>query len=423
VLEKMTAINSHAPVANDDCPSREIALARWASNASPSAVQTMLKVASSPEVISFALGLPASELFPAADYCQAVKQVLLNDRHSLQYGPPPERLKAQVAELMKARGVSCDSAEVFLTAGAQQGMSLLAHLTLNPGASVLVDELTYPGFRQAIEPFEPQVLTVSTDLSTGIRTDEVEHLLKQGVRPAFIYVIPNGHNPLAVTMDLAARHHLADLARKFSVPIIEDDAYGFLYYDTDQLPCLKELAPEWVCYLGSFSKIMAPALRIGWVLAPPKLAAKLAIVKEAADINTGTLAQRALAVYLDRGVFSEHLTNLRGEYQKRRDAMFNAVMRHFPAGTRCAKPISGMFLWVRLSCPIDTGELLRVSLKTARVAFLPGDAFCGRKSGNQGCMRLNFSNCTIQQIEDGVDRLASVLRQALLMNLQGNYSG
>jgi 2-aminoadipate transaminase len=395
----------------DQVFSGEVGLAHWASNTRETAIQGMLRASSSPGVISFALGLPAPELFPAVQYSHAMNSILLSDCHSLQYGPPPEKLKAHIAQLMKTRGVECKAEEVFLTAGAQQGMSLLARLLLDPGSSVLVEDLTYPGFYQAVESLEPRVLTIQTSPVSGIQVDEIERLLKQGTKPALIYAMPNGHNPITVTMDLATRQRLAELAQEFRVPIIEDDAYGFLYYDHHPLPTLKQLAPEWVCYVGSFSKIMAPALRIGWVVAPRAIAGKLPIVKEATDINTGTLAQRAAAVYLDQGHFPGHLTNLRQQYRARRDFMLESITRHFPAGTQCEKPLSGIFLWVRLPWKIDTRELLRRSLREANVAFLPGEAFChGKVLHNSGCMRLNYSNCSIEKIEDGIRRLGSILR-------------
>lgn len=386
-------------------------LAGWARASGTSALQTMLSVGTRPGTISFALGLPAPELFPQAEYGRAAAAVLEDDPRALQYSPPCAPLQAQVAELMAQRGVACAPEQVFLTTGAQQGISLLARLLLEPGGEVIAETLCYTGFQQAVEPFAPRILTVPTDLDTGMDVDAVEALLASGARPAFIYTVPDGHNPLAVSMSAEKRLRLVELARRYAVPIVEDDPYGFLAYEGAPAHPLRALEREWVFYVGSFSKVLAPALRLGWIIVPPELVRLLAIGKEASDINTATLAQRAASRYLDGGHLAGHLAMLRREYRLRRDTMLAALEAHFPAGARWRRPAAGVFVWVELPEGVDAGEVLRVAIEREGVAFVPGHAFAADGSRTAShCMRLNFSHSTPQVIEEGVARLARALQ-------------
>ena len=388
---------------------REISLAGWTRSIKRSALQDMLVASARPGILSFALGLPAAELFPAADYSEAVARVLATDSRALQYGPPYRPLKQHVVSLMALRGVECREEQVFLTAGAQQGVNLLARLLLEPGSKVIVEEMAYTGCQQVLQATQADILTVPTDFKTGIDVEAVERLLEGGERPALLYVVPDGHNPLAVSMSREKRVRLAELARAYRVPIIEDDAYGFLYYESP-LPPLRAFEDQWVLYVGTFSKIMAPALRTGWVVVPESLTPHLAVIKEASDIDTAPLSQRAISAYLDAGHLPGHLSNLRREYRRRRDAMLGALRTHFPAEARWETPTGGLFIWVELPEGTDTGELLKAAIETEQVAFIPGHAFCvsdERHATNQ--MRLNFSNSSVERIEDGVRRLARVL--------------
>lgn len=389
----------------------EIALAPWAEKTRRSALQEMLAIAARPGLLSFALGLPAPELFPTREFASAAAQVLANEPHALQYHPPLHSLKEHVVELMARRGFECKPEQVFLTAGAQQGMNLLARLLLDTSSQVLLEEVAYPGFRQVIEPYQPELLTVSTDLATGMNVDEVEALLEAGSRPALIYAVTEGHNPLGVTMSMEKRERLVGLAQRFGIPIVEDDAYGFLSYDGEALPPMRAL-DELVLYVGSFSKILAPALRAGWLVVPESLIPKLSIVKEASDIDTTTFSQRVVNAYLEAGHLPSHLSRLRQEYGARRDAMLSALEEHFPEGCRWVKPSSGVFIWVELPETVDTYELLKSAVETEQVAFIPGSAFYGGPPARASrAMRLNFSNCTPERIREGIARLARVLKE------------
>jgi 2-aminoadipate transaminase len=389
---------------------REIALAGWTKSIKRSALQDMLVASARPDILSFALGLPAPELFPAADYSEAVAQVLASDARALQYGPPFRPLKQHVVRLMAERGVECREEQVFLTSGGQQGVNLLARLLIEPGSTVIVEEMAYTGCQQVLYASQAEILTVPTDFKTGVDVDAIQRLLEMGERPALIYVVPDGHNPLAVSMSREKRRRLVELASTYCVPVIEDDAYGFLYYDSP-VPPLRALDHEWILYVGTFSKIMAPALRTGWVVVPESLIPHLAIIKEATDIDTAPLNQRGISAYLDGGHLPAHLARLRAEYRRRRDAMISALRTHFPPGAHWETPASGLFIWVELPEWVDTGELLAAALEQEKVAFIPGHAFyVNEDHPATNRMRLNFSNSSVERIEDGIQRLARVIK-------------
>lgn len=390
-----------------------IALADWAMKTSPSALQQMLAAATGNDVISFALGLPAQELFPVGAYGNAVAQVLANDTRALQYSPPLRSLKSQIVKLMAMRGVSCREEQIFVTAGAQQGLSLISRLLLNPGGQLVTEELTYTGFQQAIEPFQPNVITVPTNASSGIDLSALESVLKRGERPAFIFTMTEGHNPLGVSLREEDRRRLAQLARCYQVPVVEDDAYGFLRYDEAGPPPMRAFDEEWIFYVGSFSKILAPSLRVGWLIVPEPLIPVLSVIKEASDIDTATFTQRTIVAYLEAGHLPDHIKELRLAYRERRDCMIEALAEHFPKGARWNKPESGVFVWVDLNSAVDTTEILRRAIETERVAFIPGQAFAvNGRAGSQSCLRLNFSHCQPERIKEGIARLGHVLKQS-----------
>jgi 2-aminoadipate transaminase len=391
----------------------EFALAGWTRSIKRSVLQEMLAATARPDIISFALGLPAVELFHIDAYARAAAHVLAADPRAMQYGPPFRPLKRQVVELMARRGVACVEEQVFLTAGAQQGLSLLARLLLDARGQVLTEEMTYTGFQQVIEPFQPEILTVPTDLDTGIDVDAVESLLAGGARPAFIYTVSSGHNPLGVTISAEKRQRLVSVARRYGVPILEDDPYGFLSYGEAPAPPLRAHDDRWVFYVGSFSKILAPALRVGWIVAPEELIPYLSIIKESSDIDTSTYSQRVVSRYLEEGHLSDHLKVLRREYGSRRDTMLGALREYFQGGARWNTPTSGVFIWVELRGEVDTWGLLREAIARERVAFIPGGAFyVGGGRGPTNCMRLNFSHTPAEHIRDGIARLARALKSA-----------
>ncbi|AGC45771.1 class I/II family aminotransferase [Myxococcus stipitatus DSM 14675] len=392
----------------------ENSLAGWARKLAPSAIQDMLQKITRPGVYSLALGLPAAELFPKEGMAEAAAKVLAEQGGALQYSPTLEPLREQVVRLMARRGVSCSPSQVFLTTGAQQGMNLLARLLLEPGQAVLLEDRVYSGFQQVLDPFQSRRLTVRRDVERGLDLDGLESLLASGERPGLFYTMSDGHNPLGTSLAMEARERLVRLAREYRMPVIEDDAYGFLQYEEEGvLPPLRALDSQWVFYVGSFSKILAPALRVGWVVVPESLVFRLATVKESSDIDTATFTQRIVLAFLESGGLDGHLERLRKEYRLRRDTLLRALETHLPAGAKWSRPSHGMFVWVELPEGRDTTVLLARALETQQVAYLPGQAFMvngGRSAAH--CMRLNFSHCEPARIEEAVRRLGGVLREA-----------
>jgi 2-aminoadipate transaminase len=401
-------VSRPAPVPPESAPGG-LPLAAWTRTIRPSTIAAMMGHMARPGVISFALGLPAPELFPVDEYVAAADRLLRSDPGALQYRAQHLPLKEQIVGLMAQRGVRCRPEQVFLTTGAQQALALLARLFLEPGGEVLCERLVYMGFQQVIEAYQPRILPVATDLETGLDVDRVEAYLRAGHRPAFIYCVTDGHNPLGVSVSLEKRIRLARLAREYRVPVIEDDAYGLLHYG-DPLPPLRAMEDRWVFYVGSFSKVMAPGFRCGWAVVPEELVPMLGCAKDGADIDTSTFAHRLVSEYLRAGGFDAHLDRVRAAYRERRDAMLGALARHFPAGTRWSVPRHGALVWAELPEGCDTGALLLPALEGEGVAYVPGTAFSFDGRGGARGMRLNFSFPSVEQIEEGIARLGRVIR-------------
>jgi 2-aminoadipate transaminase len=345
--------------------------------------------------------------------------VLAEDIRALQYGPPVAGLKNHLAEMMRERGVDCTGDDILLTTGGQQGIGLWVKLFLNPGGKIIVEEMIYPGFTQVLTPYGAEILTVPTDLQTGMDVDAVAKILaacaKSGDRremPACIYTIPTGHNPHGATMSMAKRQQLVALARQYEVPIIEDDAYGFLQYD-NPLPALRSLDAEWVFYVGSFSKIFGPGVRTGWTITPNSdFYDKANCIKEAMDLEVSGLIQKALLVYLLSGKMPAHLQMLRATYQKRRDLMLQALEEHFPAGAKWNFPNAGMFVWVEMPPHMETMRYLDKAIEEEMVAFVPAIGFAADPTQNASSashsMRLTFSAVPMDRINAGIAKIAKI---------------
>jgi 2-aminoadipate transaminase len=391
----------------------EFRFARSAARLAPPKLRDVYSRAARPGAISLALGMPAPELFPAEALAAAGAELLPARRECLQYAPPPAALKQQIAELMSGRGVSCSAEQVVLTTGAQQAIDLLARLLLEPGGEVILEETVYDGVLHAVSWLAPQLLTVPTDLDHGLDLEAFAALSGRAARPAFAYVIPSGHNPLGVSLTLDQRRRLVEIARRHRLLLLEDDAYGFLYYGDDTPPALRALEERWVVYLGSFSKVLAPALRAGWMVVPEEMAPALSALKHAADLDAATVSHWTISAYLASGQLPAHVARLREEYRRRRDAMLGALAAHFPPGVRWNRPSGGMFVWVELPPELDAGALLDRAVETGKVAYTPGEAFAAGGSGHaRHCLRLNFTRCPPAQIEEGVRRLAQVVAAA-----------
>jgi 2-aminoadipate transaminase len=401
---------SAAPPAHPpDAGGTALPLAGWAREVRPSVIQQMLSLSGRADLVTFALGLPAPELLPARALARAADRVLRGDPGALQYKPGPRALREQVAALMARRGVRCRPEQVFLTTAAQQALSLLARVLLEPGGTVICGELVYMGFQQVIESYRPRILAVDTDLRDGMDVDAVERHLEGGERPAFIYSMTDGNNPLGCSLSLERRMRLAELARRYRVPVVEDDAYGMLHYERP-LPPLRALEEEWVLYVGSFSKVLAPSLRVGWIVAPEPLVPVLGCARDGADLDMASLGQRIASEYLAGGGFPRHLARLRAEYRARRDLMLRLLPETLPPGSRWSTPRNGALLWAQLPEGMDTAALLSACME-AGVAYVPGAAFAvpGSDAGRSG-MRLNFSYAAPAAIHEGMQRLGRVLR-------------
>ena len=388
-----------------------IKVAKWAQSLVPSAIQKSVAFSTQPEFISFALGLPDTESLPLSLLLQGIGDKL-TDNFVLQYSPPIQSLKKHIVELMQKRGVVCNENQIFLTSGAQQAMSLLTRLLINNNDTVALEELVYPGFLQAIQPLHPNILSIPTNYKTGIDLNALELALNQGANPALIYMVTDGHNPLGLSLSLEKRKKLVELARSFKIPIIEDDPYGLLYYDQSPMPTLKALESDWVIYIGSFSKLIAPSLRVGWIVAPEELISKLSIIKEATDLNISTLSQRIICSFLDGRYLEDRLILLRKMYKNRRDAMIASLNDYFPKEISYNIPINGMFMWVELLQNIDTYKLLDAAIEE-KVTFIPGHSFAVSSSSNKAlnCIRLNFSYCNEDKICRGIKSLSNALNK------------
>ena len=395
----------HAPVLTGIQP------ATWARALTRSPLRRLVAVAANPDILSLAGGLPDPHLFPVAQLSAAIQHVLATDPQALQYRPPFEPLRNHVVALMARRGVTCAPEQIFFTTGAQQALDILARLLIEPGQPLLLERFIYTGIQQAVGIHRPTMLPLNTDFEDGLDVDEVAAYLAAGERPAFLYTIPEGHNPTGVTLSAARRSGLVDLARRYGLPIVEDDPYGLLYYNGgDALPALRAQEEEWVLYCGSFSKIIAPALRLGWIVVPPGLTDRLTVIKEAGDLENSALTQRAVSAFFDSGAFAPHLALLRSTYGARRDALLAALQVHFPAAARWTQPAGGMFVWVELPAGMDAEVLLAKSLASIRVAFVPGSAFAlpGTPAAAR-YLRLTFASVTPERIHEGIGRLGALL--------------
>ncbi|MFA5385279.1 MAG: PLP-dependent aminotransferase family protein [Eubacteriales bacterium] len=372
-------------------------------------IREILKVTERPEMISFAGGLPAPELFPLKEMRDAFCHVLESgDPSVLQYSTTEGffPLREYISVKMKEKNINAGPDNILITNGSQQALDLLAKLFINPGDIVLVEEPSYLGALQVFRSYQARFATVPAD-DEGADVEALELAIKNN-RPKLIYLTPTFKNPTGVTMSLQRRRAVAGLLEKYKVPLIEDDPYGELRYAGETLPPLKSFDRSgFVIYLSTFSKTIAPGMRLGWIAAGLELIRKLALAKQGTDLHTGTLVQRAVQRYLDNSDVSGHIQAIRTEYGRRRDVMLKEMRNSFPDGAAWTSPEGGMFLWVTLPEHYDTVQLIKKAVEE-NVAYVPGAPFYPN-GGGLNKMRLNYSNSTPAQIKEGINRLALLI--------------
>ena len=375
-------------------------------------VREILKVTEDPSIISFAGGLPNPRFFPVAELSRATERTLAESGPAaLQYatteGFPP--LREYIAERYARRGVRVAARDILITNGSQQGLDLVAKALLDQGDTVLVERPTYLAAIQAFSLFEPgfRALELCED---GVQADLIARALHED-SPKLFYVIPNFQNPSGITWSAERRRGAASLIAASDTVLVEDDPYGELRFAGEAVPPMGVVPPDsslapWAVLLGTFSKTVAPGMRMGWLCAGPEIMERVIIAKQAADLHSNGFAQRVLHRYLSDNDVDGHIAKIRDAYGKQRDLMVHMVETLFPPEVRCTRPQGGMFLWMTLPEGMSSTDLLEKAI-TEKVAFVPGQAFftddCGANT-----MRLNFSNADEPMIEEGMKRLARV---------------
>ncbi|AOJ69580.1 MULTISPECIES: aminotransferase-like domain-containing protein [Burkholderia] len=382
------------------------ALSERARKLTSSAIREILKVTERPEVISFAGGLPSPATFPAERMREAADRVLRDSpAAALQYSATEGflPLREWIAERYRVRAT-----QVLVTTGSQQALDLLGKALIDPASRVLVETPTYLGALQSFSLFEPTYVQVPTD-DAGLVPDGLTPELTKDAR--LLYAQPNFQNPTGRRLPVERRRALAAFAQTSPFPVLEDDPYGALNYAGEPLPTMLSMAPDHVVHLGTFSKVLAPGLRIGYIIAPEELHFKLVQAKQATDLHTPSLTQRIAYEVIRDGFLDEHIPTIRKLYAAQCEAMLASLARHMPQGVSWNRPEGGMFIWVTLPAQIDSMQLLEAAVAN-NVAFVPGAPFFA-SDAQKNTLRLSFVTVPPEQIEEGIARLGKLLRERL----------
>jgi 2-aminoadipate transaminase len=385
-----------------------------------SAIRELLKLTEQPDIISFGGGMPAPDVFPLEEFTDACLRVMRDyGPQSLQYGPTEGYLplREMIARHSLRYGIEITPENILITSGSQQALDLLGKILINPGDHILVESPTYLGALQAWNAYGAEYVTVPMD-EHGMVTNALEEALRSG--PKFIYVLPNFQNPTGVTLALERRHELIQMADRYGVPIVEDDPYGQLRYEGEHLSSVVFLDSQFrdncsicyrgnVIYLSTFSKILAPGLRLAWVIAPPEVIRKLVQAKQGADLHSPTFNQYVAHEVAKGGFLDRHVKVIRDVYRERRDVMLAAMDGYFPPGVDWTHPEGGLFLWGTLPESLNSADVLKTAIER-KVAFVPGAPF-HPNGGGHNTMRLNFSYTAPEIIREGINRLGHVIRE------------
>jgi 2-aminoadipate transaminase len=391
-------------------------LTRWqfsdkARNLQSSIIREILKDSSKPGVINLAGGLPAPELFPIEGITRACMHVLKEHgpealQYSLTTGVPV--LKQFIANRISTIGFDFSPDSILITQGSQQGLDIIGRVFIQPGSVVLTEEPTYLGALQAFSFYDAHFVSVKTD-DSGMMPDDLEYKIREH-KPVFIYLVPNFQNPSGITMSKSRREAAVALAKKYDIPIVDDNPYGELRYSGQPVPSLKAMGGEHVIQLGTFSKIISPGLRVGWIAADPEFIGICEKTKQAIDLHSTTFTQYVVYEFAKDGALEEHIEKIKVAYGHRRNIMIDALRANFHNGTTWTEPEGGLFLWVKLPDGISATKLLPSALK-AGFAYVPGKYFFSQRP-DDSTLRLNFCNATGENIIEGVKRLAKVVREA-----------
>ena len=375
-----------------------------------SVMRDLLGLAVDPEIISMAGGLPASELIPLDEFRDCLDTVLARDGpRAMQYSPQYDPLREWIADYMNQRGVTCELGQIFITNGAQQGLAILSHLFLDSGQPAVIEEVTFTGIQQVTVGRGAAVRTIPTDLSTGADIEALQMAMQEEPRPRLVVLIPDFHNPLGISLSRANRADAAALAARYNVPLVEDDPYSILRFHGETVPPIKAYDEAGlVFYLGSFSKLLFPAIRLGWIVTSLDLIPKITALRESFDLETSTLLQRAAAEFLAQGLLEPHLLQLCEVNRIRSGVLLEALEQHMTGLATWTQPEGGLFVWVTLLEAVDTWEMFEAAVER-KVAYIPGAAFAVH-GDHRNTMRLNFSNLQPEAIKVGIARLAEVIR-------------
>jgi 2-aminoadipate transaminase len=383
-------------------------------NLKASEIREILKLSEKPEIISFAGGLPAPELFPIEEMKKVSVKVLEDmGQEALQYSATEgyNPLRQQIANRMKVFGIETVGEEVLITSGSQQGLDFTGKVFLNPDDVVVVESPSYLGAINAFKAYQCKFVEVPTD-KDGMIMDELDRILGETENVKLIYVIPDFQNPTGKTWPIERRKEFIRLANKYDLPVVEDNPYGELRFEGEIPPSIKALDTEGrVIFLGTFSKTFTPGLRMGWVNANPEILEKYILVKQSSDLQTNSMTQRELSVFLDMYDLDEHIEKIKVVYRSRRDLMIKTMEDNFPENVTFTRPAGGLFTWVEMPKHVNTRELMVKAIEQ-KVACVPGGSFFPN-GGHENAFRMNYSNMPEDKIVEGVKRLAEVIKAGL----------